>query len=790
MNRIRTLAITLLLASACRPCHVARTTRDEGATRPAHAPAASAARAFEESILPLVAPLTPGSMVVEGVRFTGAVRQDRSVSFGLVTEGGTLKGSVEVALSDDAGREVVVRTIVPDFPRDPELSARLAQAAASMADRVRAGVDPARLAAALEPVAHVPDPPPSPAEGVRLLQPAIDVRDAARALLGGGWWVAAIAGLALAAFAAASRRGRPWTWAAAVVASGGLLAGGLVLSPVDYHSAVAGAREELLVTVVLAVAACVTAVAAVRAAVARVRDGGRPADRSLLVDTVAVAAASLAVRYLLTRHNLVEDGASYFFRMLRYDTPFGGVGVLVRALLPRALEGFIWNSVEVTTFLSALAPPALVLAARSLGLNRPAAFLAGLSLACWPLHAALFSTEFEQGTIVTIAIAATALLALAARSDRPGAYAAGASWAAFVVWGRPETIVVLAPLAWVAWPAFARSWRRPAVLASTAWLAVVAAARVASVLRFEGTGWSVLEPSSPSLGTIVSIGGAGVPWWIWLPFLPGLALLRGRARVACIAGIGAGIVPMAVRSLGDSSWFEIFRYGSLFAPWVLLASASGLAASADLAVATARRIAPRAVTATGPATLVVATVLVAGTPLLHRAYLGREYDVTSTDALFRVTLPLVDPACGLVVPSDDRDPGLDALDLYRAVLAEETDRGRATLPRDRVVGAQAFAAGARGSSGLPPVPGGDPAAPCWLFLRTGDCQMPTSLVGVPAGGVGWCAAIERDFVLEPVRTGTADFEWHRRVVLAAPGGPPEVVDSLPVGLWRIARPKP
>jgi hypothetical protein len=143
-----------------------------------------------------------------------------------------------------------------------------------------------------------------------------------------------------------------------------------------------------------------------------------------------------------------------------------------------------------------------------------------------------------------------------------------------------------------------------------------------------------------------------------------------------------------------------------------------------------------------------------------------------------------------VVPSDDREPGLDALDLYRAILAEETDRGSATLPRDRVVGAQAFAAGARGASGLPPMPGGAPSAPCWLVLRTGDCQMPTSPLRMPEGGFGWCAAIVREYVLEPVRSGTVDFHWHRRVVLTEPGGPPEVVDSLPVGLWRIARPKP
>ena len=233
----------------------------------------------------------------------------------------------------------------------------------------------------------------------------------------------------------------------------------------------------------------------------------------------------------------------------------------------------------------------LVLLARALRTDRATAFFAGLALASLPLHAALYSSDFESGAVVTLTLAALAIVASSLREDSAVALAAGLALLGYTLWGRPEALVVGLPLLVVAWAVPRRLWLHCAVVAAVVWLAGLALVRVASLQQLvHGTRnnlsgpWGVL-PFGELLTT-----SAVLPFWLWLPAPIGILCLRGRARVVALAGLVAGLVPEhTAPTMFDptATYLEFFRYGSFALPWLALLAGAGLAGFAEW---TARRL--------------------------------------------------------------------------------------------------------------------------------------------------------------------------------------------------------
>jgi hypothetical protein len=584
--------------------------------------------------------------------------------------------------------------------------------------------------------------------------------------------------------------GVPRTWPLGVAC--GLVSVFLVLSFLDplhrrsdWSAATVGRQATFLRLVVLVAATATIASLVPLGQALRLRWSATL--RAAATDALLVGLASALVRGVLTTPNLLGDSGSYFQRMLTYPGDFGGIGLLVSMILPAPLEGSIWNVVAVTSTLSALAPPLLVIAGRLLGLTRAAAALAGLGLACWPLHAAMYTSEFEFGVIVTLLLAAVALISAGGVLDRGLPFAAGCAWIAFLVWARPDSIALVVPAAAVAARPAMRAGSRKAVAATLGLFVPVVLARAVHVAgggMLTGFGAPVVPP-----GTEWTTQAESLPPWIWLAFPPGLFLLRGPVAAPALLAIAATVIPVVMHGATIAGWFEVYRYGTPAMPWIAVAAAAGWTGLADRAGALGGRLCARA----GGLLPVLAPCAVAAwmaaTPLLCRDYLAARYDQTVSDALFREALPRVPPGCGLVVPSEDAGPGsLDPYVFFRFVLREEERRGAVAFAAGRMLPAQEFLA--RAADGrLPAVPGpaatGADAPPCWTYFRSAHCVFPMSDLAALPEGAGWCAGLERRFALEPLDVRHVAPWSSRRVVEAytgAQGGPRATLD---VGLYRI-----
>src|SRR5690606_13125552 len=114
--------------------------------------------------------------------------------------------------------------------------------------------------------------------------------------------------------------------------------------------------------------------------------------------------------------------------------------------------------------------PLLVLIARELEFDRATRLLAGLALASWPLHAALYSSDFEGGTILTLTLLALWLVMTGRRLAR-GEFVSGALLlAAYTIWGRPEALALGLALLLLALPPSPALLTNPAVLGGASWL--------------------------------------------------------------------------------------------------------------------------------------------------------------------------------------------------------------------------------------------------------------------------------------------------------------------------------
>jgi hypothetical protein len=532
-------------------------------------------------------------------------------------------------------------------------------------------------------------------------------------------------------------------------------------------------RERHLVQLALSVAMAALAAAAL-VSLRRVRRGGLNAPAAL--DAALVLAWSVAVRFGLTTANVLTDGGSGWSRLLGYRRGFSGLAVLVALVLP---DRSMSDAILVPRLLAALSPPVLVLLAGVLRARRTTAAFAGLALASLPLHAALYSSDFESGAVTTFLLAALALVGSSSREVSPTLLAAGLALLGYALWGRPEALVVGLPLLVLAWGLPRQLWRRPAVVAAVVWLGGLAVLRIASLQglahgtrqNFYGP-WSVL-PFGELLTTT-----AILPFWLWLPLPLGLAWLGGRARAVALSGLLAGLLPVhATPTMFDptGTYLEFFRYATFALPWLALLASAGLAGLAE-------RLGKRFRSPVGAKVPALAVVLVlVATPLVNRDYLALRYGPVVDGEVFREALTRVPQECTLVVPDDAERAPAGSLDVAKryAEIAHEVSAPGSGGPR--LVELSTFlraweaaaAAGQRGMRG------------CWFFYRGSYCH--DGLDGDPPAA---CREVLDRVPFEKVWSREVEYRSHRLVSrpkrLVAPWYDPR----LELSLYRLTNTSP
>jgi len=517
---------------------------------------------------------------------------------------------------------------------------------------------------------------------------------------------------------------------------------------------------------------------------------------------LGLAVASLVLRLLVVHVQDLTDGITVQMRFLDGALDFGSLGLLSRLLLPASLAADPQVALGLLSGLAGLLPVSTYGLALALGLARREALLAALLILGWPLHATLYAGGFDQGAIVTLATLAAWLLVVALDRDDLRFAASSLSLAAFLVWCRPDAMMVVALLGVLLLRAPRRRLVRAPLLGGFAVLLGSAGLRVA-FLASSGLAGETLQrlPPLTTLGRAVqyfaSAGDAVLPLEIPFGVLLFLALRRSL-RPLVLAGLGLGLVPWLSRGC---SAFEWFRYASHALPWLALATASGLTAGlealgARLARDGSRGGARRRWLAALPLAL-YAGALVAR-PLVHLDYLTRDYDQRVTDAFFLRALPHVPEGCWVAVPATTADPGTNSYGRYALLAARALGRERAEhtiVPTFRLARSLDPGADAAEFPDLSPdldrafsVGPQPPPSACAYLLWSWECENPAP----PAGAMrdpGFCGAVRDRAQLEPVLEERADLLDHRLVTEPRVIGDPRSRRDVALVLYRV-HPRP
>jgi hypothetical protein len=510
--------------------------------------------------------------------------------------------------------------------------------------------------------------------------------------------------------------------------------------------------------------------------VARLRD---VTARALALDLGLVTAVSLVVRFGLTELNILTDGGTGYARVMSFRRGFGGLSVLIDQVFGELGEEALWRVMPLLAVLAALLPPAVLALGRALGFGRAASLFAGLAVAAWPLHAALFTSDFLMGPLVTLATTGLALLAFGVRG-RPAAVLAGATLLAYAVWFRPEAVIVGLPVALLVLPRARWLAAQPVAAAGLAWLALHAAASIAatrSVGSADHAGLADLQRVGDAI-TPAFLEPALLPPWLTLPFFGLLVTwpLRRRWREALVVLVAAGSAVPVLWSPAFmdplESYVEVWRYGAWTFPWLALGAGAGLAGLASLAPAGAGRAAAHAVLA----------AVLAATPVAYLDYLGRVYVNRAEEAVFRGMIAEVPEGCALVVPDDDLHWGThEHMRRFLAIVADAQERGETTLRPSRVVGLVGFVAEARATGSLPALAGAPRGVdPCWYWFRGSYCDH--AIDDAPAAA---CGRAERTFALGEVARGSMEFLHHRLVSVPRLRGDTHYRADQPLVLYRL-----
>lgn len=503
------------------------------------------------------------------------------------------------------------------------------------------------------------------------------------------------------------------------------------------------------------------------------------------VVVIGLVAGSLLLRFGVTSPNLLTDGGSGFERILSYAFGYGGTSLLVTWLLPASVEGMIWPAVAFTSALAALAPAALYALARELGIDRGPAVAAALALLCWPLHAALYTSDFLQGPILTLGLLGLWSVARAVRTDHPGGLWAGAMIYGGLIWMRPDAMIWALPYAAVASPLVVRWRTRGALWTAVGYGALTVGCRLLSYTQSPG----ILPEGG---GNILSLTGEGFrlaghpafPWWLWLGIPAGIPMLWSRHRVAGLVAAG-GLAAYLSLKVGGSppDLLEFFRYLAPAMAWVSIVAGLGLAWWVDRLPVGRMRSAAAAVTV---------AALVA-TPLLHADYLGTDYAPRASDRVFRQVLAELPAGASIVVPGEDRHDGLDPSTRFRYVAWEVFDNRAEPVPGNRVLSAATLLTFLRDEARLPgygdlDLASGDlRSGPTdWYYLRAGECLYAQGFDPVSALDPGSCAALEEALELVPVQVWAVPYRNHRLVTQPGERRPPKFDDDFRLVLYRVA----
>jgi len=594
------------------------------------------------------------------------------------------------------------------------------------------------------------------------------------------------------------RGGRPWEVAWGVLASAGVVAVWWLLSEMseEGYRRTIRSREELeylipmhrdflLAWVFLGVGLAASAGAAAAHLVGALRDRGEPTVP--LGETgiaICLAAAGLLVRFGLGSPELLTDGGSGFERMLQYNFGYGGMSILLTWLLPAAMEGQVWPAISVNAALAGLAPAALYRLARELEFDRGPAALAGMALVCWPLHAALFTSDFLQGPVLTFGLAGLAWTARATRTGRAAWLLPGAVVFSALIWMRPDAVIWALPFAAAAAPTLWRGRGEGAPWLAVGYGALALGCRLLSYAQSpgilpEGDG----NHLSLNIEGFLLAGHEALPWWIWLGIPAGIPVLWTRHRTAGLVAAG-GLAAWLSLKVGGSppDLLEFFRYLAPAMAWVSLVAGMGLARLACFAPAGRLRVAVAATLAAG----------LAATPLIHAGYLGTSYGPRDSDRVLREVLHDLPGDCSLVVPGEVRRDGLDPAPRYRYTAWEEKDREETSIPGNRVLSAAIFSEFLGAEGRLPRLDDLDLAwrgavtgETCWYFLRTGECTISQGFNTEAARDPGTCRAVHEALDLEPVETWAVPYRNHRLVTQARERRPPKYDDDFTYVLYRV-----
>lgn len=517
----------------------------------------------------------------------------------------------------------------------------------------------------------------------------------------------------------------------------------------------------------------------------------RPGERRAALETAGLAALvlglSLVIRVGFTAPNVLTDGGSGHERVLLYGPNYGALSVLISWLLPGQLEARVWPAIRVLTVLAAIGPASLFLLARGAGMGRVAALLSALALACWPLHAALYASDFLNGAVLTLFVSGLAFAFGALRLDRPWLLLPGAALLGFAIWCRPESPIHLLPALLPGIMALRRWGHRFETWAAAGWISMALGALLMSMTArpeiYRALG-HIAGPVFPLWESIALAGFTAFPWWLVAGIPLGLiGALRPWTLLALIVlGLGSGFVPVALGGIPEDL-LEGFRYGTLMMPWFALLSGAGLSWAVT-------RIPPGRVRTVAYA-LVLGAVCV--TPIVHRDYLGTAYGSHVSDRTFREALRSIPARCGVVVPGEAREDGLDPAVRFVYIAAEERRLDPSRPPAEHVVGAATFMAAARALEGVPQVtsfyeaeaPGEGEA--CWYVFLSGECQATQGMDSDPDRfyDPGSCKDLEASLELEPLGTLARGFRYHRLLAVPRVMTPPKHAPDFEVRLFRL-----
>ncbi len=581
-------------------------------------------------------------------------------------------------------------------------------------------------------------------------------------------WILVVAAVVAILLIWRLRRRSPW----AMLSLATLLIFSLPLWLVQYFPIRSGAdpfakehtyldREFFALSLLLGVVACGWLALCRDGYHALTRPNGPVAHRRIALLATVIGAVSAAVRFGIVPLNYLFDADSGAGRLMTSIPGFHGDHVLLTFALPSQFAGDMTAHMQGIRLVSTLAPPLLAIAAYRLGVSVRGAAFAGLVLAVWPVHAVISASDLLQGPV--LAMAALAIVQM--RSTHEIQIVLGFLTFGFAIWARPELLLTLAPVAWVALPNLrVPRWRAPLLLGATALAAILLirwqSMHVFGLLAGHDVSSRAIRTAWPQS---FSMDQAELPWFVLLGALASpLGWRRSPGALACAwLGLPIALVVALQRCLTVTE-LEFVRYGAPAALWLGLLAGIGLDG-------VLRRM-PAGAGRTATAALVVAMLSL---PVSMHGYLARKYGSAAEEPLLIAAASHLPPGALLNVPGEGRTDGLDPCNRYRLKLSQAHLHQR--IPAVQTVCAEDVLR--RGGIA-------DDTPTYWF--HGSDCHVPNlPEKDFTKEDLGNCAAIEALLPRTLVWQARADLWNHRWAAMSADPGPPRHQSLVALHLDRV-----